>query len=674
METKTTVLLILAAFVAFVLSVFQYLYKKEKSRLHYWLSFFRFLSLFLIFILIINPSFNKKTTELIKPNLFIAVDNSSSIKLMGQADNVKSLVQKIADNNTLNNKFNINYYSFGKTVNALDSLNFSDGETNLFAPLNELARLYPQSANPIVLISDGNQTSGKSVALANYNSAVYTVVVGDTVKVDDIFISKLNLNKTTFLNNKFPIEVFINYQGEKNVTKEFAVYHNNQKVFSKQFNFSSANNVVSEVFNLTASQPGKQYYRAVIQELENENNVLNNVYNFNIDVINDKSEILIVTSTNHPDLGAFKKSIESSGQRNVSIVDIKNFPENTAKYNLIILYQPQRSFSTVFDKLNEEEINYFIVTGLATDWNFLNSAQKEFSKTSSNLNENYGAVLNNDYLGFLTDNIDFDNFPPLIDYFGELSFSKAANAILFQKIGAVETDIPLMATFESEFQKKGVLLGENIWKWRMQVFLNEGSFEPFDNFMSQWVQYMSNDSAKKRLNINSNAVYYSNETIEISAIYFDNNFQFDPRAKIWINVINEETNNELNLPFSLQTNKYSVVLNNLPAGKYNFEASLANGSQLVKGNFIVLPFELEQQFTRANFNILWGLANKFEGKTYLLDNSNELLEDLEVNNKFNTIQKVTKQKLPIIQWKWLLALIVLFLSAEWFTRKYFGKI
>lgn len=101
---------------------------------------------------------------------------------------------------------------------------------------------------------------------------------------------------------------------------------------------------------------------------------------------------------------------------------------------------------------------------------------------------------------------------------------------------------------------------------------------------------------------------------------------------------------------------------------------MANGSQLVKGNFIVLPFELEQQFTRANFKALLGLANKFEGKTYLLDNSNELLEDLEVNNKFNTIQKVTKQKFPIIQWKWLLALIVLFLSAEWFTRKYFGKI
>lgn len=674
METKTIVIVILAALVAVGLSVFQYLYKKDKSQLNYWLSLFRFLSLFSLFILIINPLFNKKTTELIKPNLVIAVDNSSSIKFAEQGDKVTALVKKIANNTALNKKFDISFYAFGKTIKTLDSLNFLEGETNLYAPIGEFSQLFSPNTSPIILISDGNQTSGKSITLAKPNNSVYTVVVGDTLKVEDLFISKLNSNKSTFVNNKFPVEVFINYQGEKNITKTFSIFNNNKKVFSKQFNFSPSNNVASFVFYLTAQNTGKQYYKAVIENIKNENNTINNSYNFNIDVIDNKSQILLVTAIKHPDLGALKKSIEASGQCSLTIVESTNLPLAISNYNLVILYQPNSSFTGIFEKLKTEEINYFIVTGLATDWDFLNKVQSNFNKKHTNLNENYGAVLNKNFSKFLTNDLGFANFPPLNDLFGELTFSKTASPILFQKIASVETEIPLMVSFEAAFQKTGLLLGENIWKWRMQVFLDTGSFELFDNFMAQWVQYLSFDLTQNRLNLNAKDIYYSNESIVISANYLDSNLQFDPRAKIWVNVKNTETGNEFKIPFSILGNKYQAAIPNLPPGKYSLEAYLSDGSQRFFGNFIVLPFELEQQFSKANYKVLSNLAAISGGKTYLLKDANELINYLELNNNFKTLQKVNNQKTPLIDWKWLLGLIILFLSVEWFTRKYFGKI
>ena len=39
-----------------------------------------------------------------------------------------------------------------------------------------------------------------------------------------------------------------------------------------------------------------------------------------------------------------------------------------------------------------------------------------------------------------------------------------------------------------------------------------------------------------------------------------------------------------------------------------------------------------------------------------------------------TIQKTVMEKTPLINWKWLLGFVLFFLSLEWFTRKYFGKI
>jgi cytochrome bd-type quinol oxidase subunit 2 len=62
METEKLLLIILAVFVALVIAVFQYLWKnKERSKLDYWLSFFRFLTIFLILLLLINPSLKKKS-------------------------------------------------------------------------------------------------------------------------------------------------------------------------------------------------------------------------------------------------------------------------------------------------------------------------------------------------------------------------------------------------------------------------------------------------------------------------------------------------------------------------------------------------------------------------------------------------------------------------------------
>ena len=62
----------------------------EKSQLNYWLSFLRFLSIFTLLLLIINPSIKKNSIEIAKPNLLVAVDNSKSIKNNLQDKNVEN--------------------------------------------------------------------------------------------------------------------------------------------------------------------------------------------------------------------------------------------------------------------------------------------------------------------------------------------------------------------------------------------------------------------------------------------------------------------------------------------------------------------------------------------------------------------------------------------------------
>ena len=51
-----------------------------------------------------------------------------------------------------------------------------------------------------------------------------------------------------------------------------------------------------------------------------------------------------------------------------------------------------------------------------------------------------------------------------------------------------------------------------------------------------------------------------------------------------------------------------------------------------------------------------------------------MINDLLSDSRFATIQKSSKKIVPLIDWKYLLALIALSLATEWFIRKYNGLI
>ncbi|MFA5298442.1 MAG: VWA domain-containing protein [Lutibacter sp.] len=675
METEKLFYIFLAVFIALFIAVFQYILKKEeRSQLNYWLSFFRFITIFLILLLLINPSIKKNNIEIIKPILLVAVDNSKSIKYNSQQETVKNLVEKLKNDSELNHKFDISFFGFGSALFSLNELNFKDVQTNLSLPFQEFSKLYKSGSSPVIFISDGNQTVGNSVEFVNYKSPIFPFIVGDTTVFEDIYISQLNVNPFTFINNQLPVELFVNYTGSKPITKNLNVYHKGTKVYSEQFQFSKNQNVKTASFFLKATTKGTQFYTATVEQLENEQNTQNNIKSFSINVIEEKSNILILTSVIHPDLGMLKKSIESNKQRTVTISTVANFKGNISDFQLVILYQPNTIFKKIFTEINQKKSNYFVISGRNTDWNFLNGMQSSFSKKASTEQENYSPTFNSNYATFLSTDIGFSNFAPIEDRFGEITFSVPYQSLLFQKIGNIETEKPLLVTFENSNQKVAVLFGENSWQWRMNSFTENKTFELFDGFMANLVQYLVSTDSKSRLNVTVNPIFYANEIIQVSASYLDENFNFDNRAKIWLTVSNTDTNFSKKLPFSALNNRFVVELPNLPSGEYLYAVSVENQDNSISGSFKILPFEVEQQFTNANSQQLKKLASTTNGFTFYNKQEQNLIDYLVKDNRFKSIQKNTISKTSLIEWKWILGLIILALSIEWFTRKYFGKI
>lgn len=677
MTPQTILYIIIAGVIAFFLAIYMYGYKTKYSRRQKWIfGSLRFLTFFFIFILLINPKFKFESFRDEKPKLPVLIDNSSSISVLEQDQGVKDLISTIENHQELNSKFDISYYSFGNDFRKYDSLTFSDNNSNLSIALSESDDLYKNDIAPTLFITDGNQTIGNDYEFKSriLKNPIYPVILGDTTTYIDLKIEQLNSNRYAFLKNQFPVEAMLIFNGSGSVSSTFSISQGNAILYSEHLSFSDNDNSRTLSFTLPASSVGLKKYRAKIEPINDEKNVVNNSKQFAVEVIDQSTNILIISNLLHPDLGMLKKSIESNEQRKITIARSSEAIGTIDEHQLIILYQPDRSFGQVFSEIKKLNKNSLIITGLKTDWNYLNGVQNNFRKDITNQTEEVEGSLNLNYGTFSIDDIGFTDFPPLKTYFGELEVMVPNEIILEQTIDGFATESALLATLELNGVREAIIDGEGIWRWRAQSFLNSDSFEDFDDFFGRLIQYLASNKRRSRLEVDSKSFYYNNDLIRLSAQYFDRNYKFDPRASLSISVSNTEANEKFEFPLLLKKNYYTVDLNTLPSGEYNYTVSLSEDPVSRSGSFTILEFNVEQQFLNANVTKLHHVATNTGGKFYYISESETLISDLINNEQYRSIQKSEQKIVPLIDWKYLLLFIAITLTLEWFIRKYNGLI
>ncbi|MEL6918370.1 MAG: VWA domain-containing protein, partial [Bacteroidota bacterium] len=572
MQTGTLVLIMVAAVVSLAIVLFQYYYKtKSRAKLHVLLSFLRFLTLFCTFLLLINPKFAKNSYALEKANLVILADNSSSIDPSMGKMGTAEILKQLEENGALQDQYSTDQYSFGTALKEMDTLSFKEKNTDITNALIGIDEIYAQSNTAILLLTDGNQTLGQDYGYYSGNEGfpVYPIVLGDTTRYEDICIDKVNLNKYAFLKNKYPVEIYVSYEGAGPVNTSVSIAVNGKRVFSETIAFSNSSN--SKIINtvLSADTVGLKTLRVEARPLRNEKNVQNNRKDMAIEVIDEKTKIVIISDVLHPDIGALIKSIESNEQRSVTVRKPNSGLKDLDDTSLFILYQPNASFSSIYDYVKRKNANIFTITGSKTDWGFLNKVQSSFEKNNYNQTEEISPISNAAFSIFNVTDFSLENFPPLIGNLGEIIIGKSNEMLLGQRVKGVEINEPLLAVLKNDREREAVLFGEHLWKWRMQTYRNSQSFENFDDFMGKLILYLSTTKAKERLSMDYESVYVGANEAKITATYFDKTFVFDTNAAMTLKLSNIENGAARELPMLLKGGYYEADLSGLPAAKYN---------------------------------------------------------------------------------------------------------
>ena len=259
MNTETLLYILIAGIIALLLALFQYIYKSKKhTKVNMVLTLLRFLTLFFVFLLMINPKFENINYFNQKPNLVVAIDNSESVTFLGHHEKTRKLVSLLKENEALKERFNLEFFTFGKDVNALDTLRFNETQTNPTLLFDRFSQVYSNSVAPLIMITDGNQTYGNDYEFAarNYKQVIFPIILGDTTNYTDLKIEQLNVKYKRTTNDLFFLfhrprkwnqqeNVWMGYERKRGklsdlnallrgITKEhFSLIIGNQSVFPK---------------------------------------------------------------------------------------------------------------------------------------------------------------------------------------------------------------------------------------------------------------------------------------------------------------------------------------------------------------------------------------------------------------------------------------------------------
>jgi hypothetical protein len=182
--------------------------------LHRLLFLFRALVVSFLAFFLLSPLLRTLSRETEKPILLLAADNSQSLLLNKDSAYYRSDystdLHRFAAK--LDDQFEVRWLRFGEEVRESDTLDLKDRQTDLSSLFSESAIRYAnRNVGAIVVASDGIINKGINPAYVStgIQAPVYSILLGDTIVRKDLFIARVNHNKTAYLGNTFPINVVV---------------------------------------------------------------------------------------------------------------------------------------------------------------------------------------------------------------------------------------------------------------------------------------------------------------------------------------------------------------------------------------------------------------------------------------------------------------------------------
>ncbi|MAN35904.1 MAG: hypothetical protein CMF89_05915 [Candidatus Marinimicrobia bacterium] len=635
----------------FLFNYIKLLISKVK-KFFYLLILIRSVVIIILVTLIINPSitfssFSNKTFDLV-------IDNSKSMKKYSQ--NLINNIKEIKDWGD-KNKINFNFYIFGNSLRKIfdfDEIDFSDSYTDFSDFVNNY-----KSTNEVILFSDGLNNHGLTDINYKNLNCVNVIGYGNEV-ISDLDIS-IELLDTVISNDSIKINVLVK-KNLKNIYSSGSIHLNNK--FNKNYsliNYNLKENSYQKISLTLPINKTDRFNSIYITNNHFESNYLNNSFELLLPENKFSSKKLLLISGSISNNTSYIKKIIKNNLYDYTIDHIYRLNNNLWSksindfnfndYSLLVfddfpLYDDDNLIIDNLDLKNQKIIYFLGPNNLSRNYilDFCNCDYKNVDNVVVNKisNEyfykgNYYTLPSNEVNHIIRCNNDtnmsYDN--------GNTFISKYQNTILFL--------IPNLKESSYKIDGSNLIFEDLILSViDNEIYSNNRLFEIFvDTY---------NINIDTPLDVKIKLYDYENINDLFLNIYKDNKLykQFDNLEKISLDLFSKE-----------------IVFNK--SGEYVLQAGLELYNYNTNSNFIniiVNKFDREIFVDGINMEFLSVISNNTEGAFYKSINLDEFLENIEIS-KVNTVNYT---KFDLNNLSYLLIIIIILLSLEWYIRNKVGLV
>lgn len=643
------------------------------------------LASFLLFLLL-GPIVKQVNNLFEKPVFVILYDNSASVKETTDSTAIRALTTKVSETSAAlrDMGYDVKITDLAGSDIVIPAFNATASDLN--GALKKTSnRFEGNKVGGVVLVSDGIYNEGISPLYAAYNFPLYTVGIGDTTQRTDVFIRDIAYNKIVYQGNKFPLRVEVLVRNLDNQGINVTLSHRG-KVLGQQTKTSSGDELLVYDFQPLAMEQGIQKLDVQVEIKQGETNTRNNRGSVFIEVVEGKKKILVVASSPHPDIKALREVVDKNQNYEFllhipGVEELESEQLKPDQIDLAIFHQsPDLRGKTrdLFQVFVASRSSLFLVLGTQTDLQQLvkqnmpvafEATPRDYDEVVPGTNPAFSQFV----ISSETNSI-INNYPPVSVPFGKLKIPGNITPLLYQRVGSLTTEKPLLFLDTQDNRKICVMMGEGLWRWKLNEFDRYENSAAFDEVFGKLIQYLSTTDDKRKFR----SYPVKQEFSDSEAVVFESQVYNDIFEPVYGNTIEIELTDEAGAKkeYSYLTSPGNAryQIGGLAEGVYRYRSRtvLNQKTEEVRGEFAVVQSQAELQNLTADFELLRRLSASTGAKFYPSARFDDLKADLQKTEAKSTIHSEESYD-ALINLKWIFWVLLAMISVEWFARKYFGS-
>jgi hypothetical protein len=655
------------------------------TRLATGLGILRFLAATLLAFLLLKPVIRTIDRIVEKPVIVIAQDNTASLVVGPDSayyrgaylEQLSQLTQAFGDD------YEVRTLRFGSKVDeGIDSLRFDEKLTDLGALMDDIySRFSGRNLGAVIIASDGLYNKGQNPIYQSrkLNVPFFTVALGDTTVYRDLLVSDVAVNRLAYLGNRFPVNIIAEARKAAGLTSTVTVSRNGAVLYTEDITFNGESDVRTLSLSLEALETGLQRYTVSMTSVDGEVTLANNRRDFFIDVLDARQKVLILAHSPHPDVAALREALITNESYQVTAELADRFSGRPDDYSLVIFHQLPATGGRGGDLVRsfiDRNIPALFIWGTQTDFREFNALEAGFALDNFRMSTtDVGGAVDESFPLFTLGDQARDMFrflPPLAVPFGDIRTGAGSTTFITQQVGRISTQRPLIAFNRYGDSRVGLICGEGIWRWRLGAFQQYESHDAFTEWATKVVQYLAAKDDKSLFRVSGAQNIQENMPVIFQAEVYNESYEPQADKDVRMSIRNEE-DEEFDYTFSSSGVRYTLNTGKLPPGNYRYRATVAGTSLPAEtGEFSVIPLQLESAATIADHRLLRKLAEENGGALVQPDAMQELPGMIARISAVAPVSYENKELTDLINFRWLLAIILLLLSAEWLLRKRAG--